>query len=220
MITIKSLNKSYQTKKGPLAILKNLSLSINPGDYLSIMGESGSGKSTLLNILGLLDRFNSGTFIFDQQDVSLLSDRELTWFRNSHIGFIFQHYHLLPRLTVFQNVYLPLMLSHEVIPNAKERVFEMLKKLKIDSHDHHYPRELSGGQQQRVSIARALVCNPELIIADEPTGNLDPATQEVILGLFKQLQQEQKTLIVVTHSKHVAQQASKRFILTQGVLKK
>ena len=218
MIKIQDLNKGYKTKKGPLPVLKSLSLSVNTGDYLSIMGESGSGKSTFLNILGLLDRFDSGQFYFTSQDVSLLSDRELTWFRNKHIGFIFQHYNLLPRLTVFQNVYLPLMLRKEPVLNANEKVSHILEKLGLEKHDHHYPNELSGGQQQRVSIARALVHKPDVIIADEPTGNLDPNTEEVILSLFEQLHREGATLIVVTHSHKVSLRAVSRYRLDSGIL--
>ena len=186
------------------------------GEYVAIVGPSGSGKSTLMNILGLLDRADSGEYSIDGQSVSGLSASALARMRNAKIGFVFQQFHLLPRTNAVENVEIPLIYSNA--DNPQERAIAALKRVGLGERLKHYPEELSGGQQQRVAIARALVTNPELILADEPTGNLDKASGEDLMGLFEELSADGRTIIVITHHEKLAERAKRVVRIDDGRL--
>ena len=207
MIEIQNISKTYKTGEIELQALKNASFTINDGEFVAIMGPSGSGKSTLMYILGALDTPTSGKYFLDGKDVSTLSDDELADIRKNKIGFVFQSFNLLPRTTVLRNVMLPLIYSGTAKDERESRAKESLKSAGMDeSHFGHKSNELSGGQIQRVAIARALVNNPALILADEPTGNLDTKTGEIVLGTFQRLNKELgRTIILITHEHDVAQ---------------
>ncbi|MFA6392926.1 MAG: ABC transporter ATP-binding protein [Candidatus Paceibacterota bacterium] len=220
MIEIKNIKKAYQTEGEPFEALKGVSFSINDGEFVAIMGPSGSGKSTLMHILGALDSPTGGTYLLDGKDVSTLSDDELADIRKDKIGFVFQSFNLLPRTTVLRNVVLPLI--YEGVAGV-ERI-ERAKKALLDSgleetHFTHLSNQLSGGQIQRVAIARALVNNPTLILADEPTGNLDTRTGEIVLGTFQRLNKEQgRTIILITHEHDVALHADRIITVRDGLI--
>jgi ABC-type lipoprotein export system ATPase subunit len=217
MITIERLCKTYQ-KPGepPVHALRSVSLRLERGECVAILGPSGSGKSTLMNMLGLLDRPDSGTYSLLGRDVFRLGDDELAALRNKTIGFVFQAFHLLPRTTALENVMLPLLYSTVADPEAK--ALEALAAVGLSDRATHFTHELSGGQQQRVAIARALVNEPALILADEPTGNLDSATQADILQLFLDINRAGTTVIFITHSAEVAACAGRVVTLRDGAL--
>lgn len=219
LIKLQHISKSYQHGAQCQRVLSNLSLNLQQGERVSIMGQSGSGKSTLMNIMGLLDKPSTGEYWLNGQNVTTLSTNALAGLRNRSIGFVFQSFFLLPRLTALQNVTLPLMYCHTEKQEAAERATIMLKKVGLIDKLKYYPKELSGGQQQRVAIARALVCQPELILADEPTGALDQHIGRSILDLFIQLNQaENKTLVIITHDPHVAACCDIRYQMQAGQL--
>ncbi len=217
MIQLKGICKSYpRPDEGPLDVLKNVELNINEGDYIAIVGPSGSGKSTLMNILGLLDHADSGEYVMDGENVSGLSSAKLAKLRNEKIGFVFQQFHLLPRTNAIENVEIPLIYSNA--DNPEERAIEALKSVGLGDRMKHFPEELSGGQQQRVAIARALVTDPELILADEPTGNLDKASGEDLMTLLQQLNDDGRTIVVITHDENLAKRAKRTVRIDDGRL--
>lgn len=217
VIKLVDVVKHYQSGTMDVLALNKINLSIFPGELVSIVGSSGSGKSTLLNILGLLDRPTSGEYFLSEREVSHLSDDELSLERNLKIGFVFQSFFLLPRLTALQNVMMPLLYRDTQKDQAKEKSLKILEKLNIAHLHHHKPNQLSGGQQQRVALARALVSEPEVILADEPTGALDTHTSQEVLNLFLELnEKENKTIIIVTHDLDIAHECPRIVKLQDG----
>ncbi len=218
MIEIKDITKIYRTGEVDFAALKNISFKINDGEFVAIMGPSGSGKSTLMHILGALDTPTSGTYWLDGKDVSTLSDDKLADIRQDKIGFVFQSFNLLPRATVLRNTMLPLIYEGINKEERKTRAISALRSAGLDEgHFLHLSNQLSGGQIQRVAIARALVNNPSLILADEPTGNLDTKTGEIVLGTFQKLNLEQgKTIVLITHEPDVAEHAGRIINIRDG----
>ena len=205
MLKLKDIHKSYQQGSQEFPILKGIDLHVKEGDFLAIMGPSGSGKSTLMNIIGCLDKASSGTYHIEGTDVSELSDNQLSDLRNQKIGFVFQNFNLMPKLTACQNVELPLTYMKIPKKERRERALEMLRLVGLEERSDFKPMELSGGQKQRVAIARALVTNPSFILGDEPTGALDTKTSVQIMDLFKQFNDEGKTIVIITHEPEVAQ---------------
>ncbi|MBE3120593.1 MAG: ABC transporter ATP-binding protein [Thermoplasmata archaeon] len=200
VIDIDSLTKIYQTGKTDFKALNTVTLKIRKGDFVAIMGPSGSGKSTLMNIIGCLDRPTSGTVIIDGENISIVSDNELAEIRGRKIGFIFQKFNLIPTMTALKNIALPMVFLGGTTADRDRRAAELLGKVGLTNWATHRPSELSGGQQQRIAIARALSNNPSIILADEPTGNLDTKTGEQIMGLLVALNKEGKTILLVTHA--------------------
>ncbi|MBN9385166.1 MAG: ABC transporter ATP-binding protein [Chitinophagaceae bacterium] len=218
MIRLEDIRKSYFMGKQALPVLKGVSLDIFKNEYVALMGPSGSGKSTLMNILGCLDSPTAGTYILNGQDVSKMPDDDLADVRNIEIGFVFQQFNLLPRLTAAENVALPLVYAGVPKKERHERAMDVLKKVNLDDRSHHKPNELSGGQAQRVAIARALINNPSLILADEPTGNLDTKTSIEIMDIFTRIQSTGNTVILVTHEEDIANYAHRIVRLRDGVI--
>ncbi len=216
MIEIKGITKSYQMGDQNLQVLKGVDLAIEDGDFVAIMGPSGSGKSTLMNILGLLDVPSSGTYQFNKKEVSKLSEDELAVFRRDEIGFIFQQFNLLPRMNALENVALPLLYSKKEEGTAHSK--NLLERVGLGSRSHHRPNELSGGQQQRVAIARALVNRPRMILADEPTGNLDSVSEKEIMKTLKQLNDSGITVVIVTHEEDIGAQAKRLIRMRDGLV--
>ena len=219
MLRLVDVRKSYVT--GPITtdILQGVRLDVNRGDLLSIMGPSGCGKSTLMNIIGLLDRPTDGSYFLNGREIRAMSDDELSVIRNASIGFVFQSFHLLSRLTAWENVALPLVYRGLSAPLIRRRALAMLEKVGMKDRAGHKPRELSGGQQQRVAIARALAGEPEIVLADEPTGALDADTGEAIMRLFVDLNAEEDiTMIVITHDREIARQCRRRTRIVDGEL--
>ncbi|HFZ7526236.1 TPA: ABC transporter ATP-binding protein [Streptococcus pyogenes] len=216
MLNLKDIRKSYHLGTEEFAILKGIDLEVNEGDFLAIMGPSGSGKSTLMNIIGCLDKPGSGSYAIECRDVSSLSDNELADLRNQKIGFVFQNFNLMPKLTACQNVELPLTYMNVPKKERRKRALEMLKLVGLEERSEFKPMELSGGQKQRVAIARALVTNPSFILGDEPTGALDTKTSVQIMDLFKQFNDNGKTIIIITHEPEVAALCKKTVILRDG----
>lgn len=217
MIEVKSITKVYKSGDVETEVLKGVSFSINEGEFVAIMGPSGSGKSTLMHILGCLDAATSGQYFFEGKDVSKLSDDELADIRKKKIGFVFQSFNLLPRTMVLRNVMLPLTYANV----SKDKRAEIAKKSLIsaglnETHFTHLSNQLSGGETQRVAIARALVNDPSLILADEPTGNLDTKTGEIVLETFRNLNNQGRTIILITHEKNVAQKAKRIISIKDG----
>jgi putative ABC transport system ATP-binding protein len=216
VVRTEGLAKAYHTGADPLYALRNVSLTVKRGEMLAIMGPSGSGKTTLLNLLGCVDLPTSGRYWLDGQDVSRLGDHALSRIRNQKIGFVFQGFNLLPRLTALKNVELPLTYASRRVKRAASR--EALAQVGLSGRGHHRPNELSGGEQQRVAIARALVMQPAIVLADEPTGNLDSRTGEELMQLFQELNRAGVTLLVVTHDAHVASHAARVVEMLDGLI--
>ncbi|XVJ64715.1 MAG: ABC transporter ATP-binding protein [Lacibacter sp.] len=218
VIELKQLRKSYYLGKQELPVLKGIDLTINRSEFVALMGPSGSGKSTLMNILGCLDTLTSGQYILNSKDVSKLPDNDLAEIRNQEIGFVFQQFNLLPRLSALENVALPLIYAGVPKKERNERAMEMLSKVNLADRYHHKSNELSGGQIQRVAIARALVNNPSIILADEPTGNLDTKTSEEIMKLISEIHTQGNTVVLVTHEEDIAGYAQRVVRLRDGLI--
>ena len=216
IIFLDKICKSYYLGKIELQVLRNISLEIYKNEYVALMGPSGSGKSTLMNILGCLDSPTGGKYILNGKDVSRMPDNDLAIVRNKEIGFVFQQFNLLPRLTAAENVALPLIYSGIARKEREQRAMEVLKKVKLEDRSHHKPNELSGGQCQRVAIARALINNPSIILADEPTGNLDSKTSYEIMDILGKIQSEGNTVILVTHEEDISTFAHRIIRLKDG----
>ncbi len=217
LIRLRDIKKSYLSGKVPLEVLRGFNLDVKEGDFVAIMGRSGSGKSTLLNIIGCLDRQTSGTYQFEGYDITGRTDNELAELRNKKFGFVFQTFNLLPRFSTYKNVELPMFYSDISQVEREKRSVEMLKKVGIIHRKEHTPSELSGGEQQRVAIARALVMYPSVLIADEPTGNLDSRSGTEIMKIFKQLNKEGITVILVTHETSVSEEAGRIITIKDGI---
>lgn len=218
IIHLDQIRKSYFMGKEPLPVLKGVSLDIFKNEYVALMGPSGSGKSTLMNILGCLDTPSAGQYVLNGQNVSRMSDDNLADVRNVEIGFVFQQFNLLPRLTALENVALPLVYAGIPKKERLDRAMEVLGKVSLTDRSHHKPNELSGGQCQRVAIARALVNSPSLILADEPTGNLDSKTSNEIMDIFSAIQAAGNTVVLVTHEEDIANYAHRVVRLRDGVI--
>ena len=218
IIHLRDIRKSYLMGKQALPVLKGVSLDISKNEYVALMGPSGSGKSTLMNILGCLDTPTSGLYVLNGQDVSRMADDHLADVRNMEIGFVFQQFNLLPRLTAVENVALPLVYAGVPKKERTERAMAVLEKVSLADRSHHRPNELSGGQSQRVAIARALINNPSLILADEPTGNLDTKTSIEIMDIFTGIQAAGNTVVLVTHEEDIANYAHRVVRLRDGVI--
>ena len=218
IIHLENIQKSYYLGKQELKVLKGITLEIFKNEYVALMGPSGSGKSTLMNILGCLDSPTGGRYILNGEDVSKMPDDDLADVRNKEIGFVFQQFNLLPRLTAAENVALPLIYNGTAKKIRMEYALEMLDRVGLADRSHHKPNELSGGQNQRVAIARALVNNPSIILADEPTGNLDSKTSVEIMHIFDKIQAEGNTVILVTHEEDIAEYARRIIRLKDGII--
>lgn len=216
LIELLNVKKTYQSGEVSTAALRGISLKIEDGEFVSIIGPSGSGKSTLMNIIGCLDVPTEGKYFLSGVDTASLSDSELSRLRNQMIGFVFQQFNLLQRVTALENVLLPQVYSGKK-PNTK-RALELLKRLGLKGHEHKFPNQLSGGMQQRVAIARALINSPKIILADEPTGALDTKTGEEIMRIFKELNSEGVTIVIVTHEPYIASQAKRTVLLRDGLI--
>jgi putative ABC transport system ATP-binding protein len=218
IIHLEGIRKSYLMGKEPLQVLKGIDLNIRKNEYVALMGPSGSGKSTLMNILGCLDSPTAGKYILNGQDVSKMSDDALADVRNKEIGFVFQQFNLLPRLTALENVALPLVYAGNSRKQRTDMAMDVIKKVGLEDRSHHKPNELSGGQCQRVAIARALVNNPSIILADEPTGNLDSKTSIEIMEIFGKIQSSGNTVVLVTHEEDIANHAHRIVRLRDGII--
>lgn len=216
IIRVNNVNKTYVNGDNRLQVLKNISFEVKEGEFLAIMGSSGSGKSTMMNILGCLDHEYEGKYILDGIDVSKSTDDELSYIRNKKIGFIFQSFNLLSKLTAVENVELPLTYSFISKAEREEKAMKLLEMVGLKDRAHHRPNELSGGQRQRVAIARALVNEPAIILADEPTGNLDSKSEKEIMEILKDLNENGKTIIVVTHEPNIGESANRKIIFKDG----
>ncbi len=204
MIKLKGLTKMYRTEEIETVALNNLSLEVKKGEFVAVMGPSGCGKSTLLNIIGLLDNIDEGSYLFNGEEVAKYNERKRSELRKHNIGFVFQSFNLIDELTVFENVELPLIYTKTKSSERKRRVEEVLDKMKIMHRRNHFPQQLSGGQQQRIAIARAVIHQPKLILADEPTGNLDSNNGNEVMQLLTDLNEQGATIIMVTHNEHDA----------------
>jgi len=222
MIKAEGLYKSYRMGESEVRVLKGVDLAVKSGEFLAIVGASGSGKSTLLHILGALDRPDKGVVRFEGRELSRMGSRELNKFRNKMVGFVFQFYHLLDELSVLENVYLPAMAGGSIMGwlgcrgRAKKRAYELLNRLGLSERAEHKPYQLSGGERQRAAIGRALMNEPKVLLADEPTGNLDSATGNGILRVFKELHGAGQTIVMVTHDERIAEKAERIITLTDG----
>lgn len=218
VIEIRDIHKTYVNGKLSVPVLHGIDLDVYKGDFASIMGPSGSGKSTFMNILGCLDRPTSGSYILNHQEVSTLDDNTLAYVRNKEIGFVFQSFNLLTKLTALDNVALPMVYAGIGKKERTERAHKLLTSLGLGEREDHLPAELSGGQRQRVAIARALANNPSIIMADEPTGNLDSKSTIEVMDIFLQLHSEGRTIILVTHEPEIATYASRNIVLKDGII--
>ena len=219
IIKLRNISKNYFIDKEKLQVLKNINLTVENGDFLAITGESGSGKSTLMNILGFLDTPDTGDYFFNNEKSGNFSNRKLSKLRGRKIGFIFQSFHLLPNLTAYQNVELPLI--YNKVPKSKRRALctKALKRVGLLNRSNHKPNQLSGGQKQRVAIARAIALSPPLILADEPTGNLDPISSNEILDILQTLNNEGTTVIIITHDISIANKTKKQIKVINGMIR-
>jgi len=218
MIRIENLNKIYKTGSVEVHALKDVNIEVNHGEFIAIMGHSGSGKSTLMNIIGCLDRPSSGKYFLDGIEIDKQDSDELSLIRNRKIGFVFQAFNLIPRTNVLSNVELPMIYAKVKSKQRSERALELLEKVGLQERINHLPNELSGGQKQRVAIARALANNPPIILADEPTGNLDTNSSEEIMNIFRQLNKEGNSILVVTHEPEVAKYADRIIVFKDGCI--
>jgi putative ABC transport system ATP-binding protein len=218
VIELRDIHHVYGSGDASVHALRGITLSVAEGDYVAIMGPSGSGKSTMMNLLGCLDVASSGSYILAGDDVSTLDENALANIRNRKIGFIFQSFNLVPRMSALGNVELPLVYGKVARAERKRRALEALDTVGLSDRADHQPQELSGGQQQRVAIARALVTSPTLVLADEPTGNLDSASTDEILGMFDLLARDGRTIVVITHEQHVAEQAHRVLTMSDGLI--
>ena len=216
MIQIENLGKTFRTEEVETIALQGINLRIDDGEFVAIMGPSGCGKSTLLNIIGLLDNPSEGSYLLNGQEVARLTEDERTDLRRGTIGFVFQSFNLIDEMTVYENVELPLIYAGVPAKERRERVEALLDRMKMSHRAKHYPQQLSGGQQQRVAIARAVITRPQLILADEPTGNLDSAHGKEVIGLLAELNQEGTTIVMVTHNSHDAASARRVIHLFDG----
>ena len=218
IVQLENVFKDYIQGKEPVHVLRDICMTVDEGEYIAIMGPSGSGKTTLMNLLGCLDVPTSGTYLLEGQDIGSLSDDELADIRNQSIGFVFQNFHLLPKMTALDNVALPLLYRGVIPKERRVRAEAALKLMGLEDRMDFYPNQLSGGQQQRVAIARAIVGNPKLLLADEPTGALDTASGIQIMDIFRRLSQRGITIIMITHELGIAQQADKIYHILDGCL--
>jgi putative ABC transport system ATP-binding protein len=218
IIHLENITKNYYLGKQVIEVLKGISLNIYKNEYVALMGPSGSGKSTLMNILGCLDTPTSGNYILNGQDVSRMHDNDLAEVRNQEIGFVFQQFNLLPRLSAVENVALPLVYAGVPKKQRMEKALHVLEKVALADRSHHKPNEMSGGQNQRVAIARALVNDPSIILADEPTGNLDSKTSYEIMQIFSQIHASGNTVVLVTHEEDIARYAHRLIRLRDGII--
>jgi putative ABC transport system ATP-binding protein len=220
IVQLESAEKIYRMGNQDIRALAGITVSFSRGSFWAIMGPSGSGKSTMMNILGCLDRLTSGRYVLEDRDVSTLDDDSLSELRLRHLGFVFQSFNLIPQLTVQRNIELPLYYLGWDASSSAERTRELAQKVGLEERLNHRPAELSGGQMQRVAIARALANDPQIIFADEPTGNLDTATGEQILQLLVELNEQGKTIVMVTHESHVAAHAKRRLHMLDGLVER
>lgn len=218
VIRMSGIKKNYKMGDSTLTVLKGISLTVNEGEFLAILGPSGSGKSTLMNMIGCMDSFDEGEYYLSGQPIHTMNDNKLTDIRNEYIGFIFQKYHLISKYTILRNVMMPLLIRGEGAAEAEVKARERLIQLGMGERMDHKPTELSGGQQQRAAIARALVGNPKLLLADEPTGALDSATGKEVLKLFKELNEKGHTIVMITHDLNVAKSAERIVRIVDGEL--
>lgn len=218
LLEVKNVRKVYTTRfsKNQVQALTNVNFSVEPGEYVAIMGESGSGKTTLLNILAALDKPTSGSVYLNGKDMSQIKEKQIANFRREHLGFVFQDFNLLDNFNNKDNIFLPLVLSKKKYPEMQERLDAIAKPLGIDSILEKYPYEISGGQKQRIAVARAIITHPDLILADEPTGALDSKSTEELLRVFSQINQNQQTIVMVTHSTKAASHASRVLFIKDG----
>jgi putative ABC transport system ATP-binding protein len=219
LLQLTDICKDYYRGNQPVPVLKNIHLTVEKGDYLAIMGPSGSGKTTLMNLIGCLDVPTSGQYLLDGMDLQDLSDDRLAEIRNKHIGFVFQQFYLLPKMTALDNVALPLLYAGVPLKERRARAEEALKAVGLEDRIHFLPNELSGGQCQRVAIARAMAGNPDLLLADEPTGALDTASGEQIMEIFRALSNQGMTILMITHEPDIAAQADKTYYIRDGQLR-
>ena len=218
ILTLTDICKDYAQGKEPVHALKNINMTVEQGDYIAIMGPSGSGKTTLMNIIGCLDVPTSGQYVLDGKDLKDLSDDALADIRNQRIGFVFQSFHLLPKMDALDNVALPLLYAGVPLKERRERAAEALKAVGLEDRIHFFPNQMSGGQCQRVAIARAMVSKPAMLLADEPTGALDTKSGNQILEIFRQLSDEGMTIIMITHEPSIAQCANRTYRILDGEL--
>ncbi|MEN1939009.1 ABC transporter ATP-binding protein [Paenibacillus sp. 102] len=216
MITLNNIHKTYYQGEFAVPILHGISLTIQSGEFVSIMGPSGSGKSTLMNIIGCLDRPTEGEYVLNGVNILTADEAKLALIRNEYIGFVFQHFNLLPRLSAVENVELPLIYGGVKKAERRQRALEALGKVGLSDRVHHLPSELSGGQKQRVAIARSIANNPTFIMADEPTGALDTKSGEQVMDIFTKLNEEGTTIVMVTHEEEVAAYSSRRIVIRDG----
>ena len=218
LLELKDICKDYYQGKQPVRVLKNINLTVEQGEYLAIMGPSGSGKTTLMNLIGCLDVPTSGTYILDGKDLKDMTDDDLADIRNRHIGFVFQSFHLLPKMTALDNVALPLLYANVPLKERRARAAEALKAVGLEERMSFLPNQLSGGQCQRVAIARAMVTKPNLLLADEPTGALDSKSGSQIMEIFRNLSENGMTIIMITHEQSIADCANKTYRILDGEL--
>ena len=216
MIKLENIHRYFQVGDQKIHALNNINLSINKGEYISIMGPSGSGKSTLLNVIALLDQPSSGYYKLNGRDITQLNDNQLAKVRRENIGFVFQFFHLIPRYSAAENIELPMVLAGIAKQERQHRVAEALKSVNLENRAHHRPNQLSGGQTQRVAIARAMIMGPQILLADEPTGNLDSKSGLEIINLLENLNQQQVTLIMITHDNAIGQRAQRKIRIIDG----
>jgi putative ABC transport system ATP-binding protein len=216
MIELQKIVKIYKPKKVETCALLDVDLKIRDGEFISVLGPSGCGKTTLLNVLGMIDRLTTGHYFFKSTDVSALPERKMAKLRKAHIGFVFQNFNLIDELNVFENVELPLVYNQVPVLERKQQVIQILEKFSLMHHQHHFPRQLSGGQQQRVAIARAVIHQPDLILADEPTGNLDSQNSRLVMETLAELHEDGATIVMVTHSTEDAMFSQRQIRMLDG----